>query len=264
MSSVRDHLWLWGHVAGSHNARWGLPTSSRITPTEAAYYMGVPGVIMVNYQGEPKPPYDQHSLALSSLDRVVWSIVGDDARTSPEEIIRVRDLAAKFPNISAVMMDDFFNKPKEDGRLAPISPDDLTNAKAELAKCGRVLPLWVVLYDRQLDLPVGPYLERCDVLTFWTWRAQDLAKLEANFARLEKIAPHMPKVLGCYMWDYGANKPMPLDVHKKQCATGLRWLKQGRIAGMILLATCICDIGLDTVEWTRAWIREVGAESVAR
>lgn len=262
MTTVRDRLWLWGHVAGSHNSGWGLPATSRMTPTEAACYLGVPGVVMVNYQGEPKPPYDQHALALSSLDHVVWSIVGDAGRTSPQEIVRVRDLATKFPSIGAVIMDDFFHAPKPDGSLAPISPDDLTSAKSELANCGRKLPLWVVLYDHQLDLSVAPYLERCDVLTFWTWRAENLARLEANFERADRIAPEMPKVLGCYMWDYGNKKAMPLGTFRRQCEIGLSWLRSGRIGGMIFLASCICDLGLDAVEWARGWIREVGSEPV--
>ena len=38
-STVRDKLWLWGHDAGAHNDGWGLPRPSRITPTEAAFYL---------------------------------------------------------------------------------------------------------------------------------------------------------------------------------------------------------------------------------
>ncbi len=35
----------------------------------------------------------------------------------------------------------------------------------------------------------------------------------------------------------------------------MAWLKAGRIEGMIFLATCICDLGLETVEWLREEIR---------
>ena len=38
--TVQDKLWLWGHDAGAHNEGWGLPQPSRITPTEAAFYLG--------------------------------------------------------------------------------------------------------------------------------------------------------------------------------------------------------------------------------
>ena len=42
METVRDRLWVWGHEAGSHNAGWNLPTPSRMTPAEGAFYLGVP------------------------------------------------------------------------------------------------------------------------------------------------------------------------------------------------------------------------------
>jgi hypothetical protein len=46
---------------------------------------------------------------------------------------------------------------------------------------------------------------------------------------------------------------------KKQCDLGLRWLMEGRIEGMIFLASPICDLELETVEWTRQWIARNGA-----
>jgi hypothetical protein len=55
-SVVKDWLWLWGHDAGSHNESWRLPKPSRITPVEAALYLGVPNVIMVRYLGRPPCP----------------------------------------------------------------------------------------------------------------------------------------------------------------------------------------------------------------
>jgi hypothetical protein len=51
---------------------------------------------------------------------------------------------------------------------------------------------------------------------------------------------------------------MPLPVMEQQCSLGLRWLQEGRIEGMIFLASCLCDLGLEPVEWTRKWIAEHG------
>ncbi len=92
-------------------------------------------------------------------------------------------------------------------------------------------------------------------ITFWTWEAKDLARLESSFDRLEKFAPKQGKLLGCYLWDFGTGKPMPLDLMKKQCELGRQWLDQGRIEGMIFLASNVCDLELETVEWTRKWIQ---------
>ena len=50
---------------------------------------------------------------------------------------------------------------------------------------------------------------------------------------------------------------------QEQCELGLEWLKQGRIDGMIFLASCICDLDLETVEWTRKWIQKVGDQELA-
>ena len=59
------------------------------------------------------------------------------------------------------------------------------------------------------------------------------------------------------MYDYGDKKPMPVSLMEKQCHLGLRWLQEGRIEGMIFLASCICDVGLEAVEWTRQWIQKL-------
>lgn len=127
---------------------------------------------------------------------------------------------------------------------------------------GRKLGLWVTLYDRDLKHDLSEYLKEVDVVTYWTWKAEDLASLEDRFARAEQVTPSARHVLGCYMYDYGTQKLMPLDLMQKQCAVGLEWLKMRRIAGMIFLASCICDMNLEAVEWTRNWIREVGDQPV--
>ena len=107
-STVRDRFWLWGHDAGAHNDGWGLPRPSRITPTEAALYLGIPNLIMVRYMGRPPLPFDQYALPFRALRRVVWSVVGARGQTDEEERAHVLDLAARHPNITGLMLDDFF------------------------------------------------------------------------------------------------------------------------------------------------------------
>jgi hypothetical protein len=60
------------------------------------------------------------------------------------------------------------------------------------------------------------------------------------------------------LWDYDKKRPMPPDHMEKQCETGLQLLREQRIEGMIFLASCICDLNLEAVEWTREWIGRVG------
>ena len=57
---------------------------------------------------------------------------------------------------------------------------------------------------------------------------------------------------------FGGN-PLPVSHMQQQVETGYRWLKAGRIAGMIFLATPNVDVGLESVEWTRKWIQALPA-----
>jgi len=405
---VRDAMWIWGHYEGSYNGAWGLPGDSPITPVEGARSMGVPNVIMIRYNGKPKPPFDDYARPFRALKKVMWSVTGASGVTSKKERDSVFALAAKMPNITGVFMDDFFRyraqrdppqwlaennvrfpvlltltlpspaavdrvelvqsawhtgdyrsdrfavelsrdkknfkhvaqgtMPKAPGagaevalpktkvrsvririlsthdtekarscglsrvrlwrggkRLAlkdvvvkassqfpghpagnvlvddtaendrPIKPapaalsvEQLQQLRKRLSVNARKLDLGVVVYTHQLDKRIVPHLKHCDIVSLWTWRAAELANLENNFARLKKLVHGKRILLGLYMWDFGTNKPMPVDLMKKQCELALKWLRQGRIEGMIFLATNICDLDLETVNWTRRWIVKVG------
>src|SRR6266481_3214536 len=100
------------------------------------------------------------------------------------------------------------------------------------------------------------------VVGLWTWDAEKVRNIGESLRQLEALAPSCGKVLGCYMWDYGRKRPMPLDVLRDLYGLGLDWLRQGRIEGMIFLASCICDLQLEAVEWTREWIAKIGDESI--
>jgi hypothetical protein len=114
----------------------------------------------------------------------------------------------------------------------------------------------------QLSPKILRHIDLCDVVSLWTWRSEDLNRLEQNFAKFRELAPAKRVLLGLYMWDFGTNKPMPVDRMKHQCDLALKWLRAGQIEGMIFLATNICDLKLETVEWTRNWIASVGDEQL--
>lgn len=265
MSAVRDRLWLWGHHEGSHNTGWNLPRPSSISPSDAAEYMGIENLIMVTYCDVPRPPFDDYAKRLSPLKRVVWSVVGDAGSVrnaenpDTDELVRISGL---YPNIVGGIIDDFFNAADKEKPISRFSAEEILQFSQKLKSAPRPLDFWGVLYSHDLDLPIADYLEHFDAVTFWTWHAADIPKLEDEFARLEKTMPNIRKLLGCYMWDYGACRPMPVEFMEHQCQIGLKWLKEGRIEGMVFLASCICDIGLEAVEWTRRWIAETAEQKM--
>jgi len=223
-----------------------------MTPAEGAAWLGVPNVIMVRYSGKPVLPFNPCLEPLREVQNVVWSIVGMGGETSESEREHVLDILRTFPNIRGVIMDDFFTS---DGSTA-LSIEQIGTIRRRLTQTGRSVELWVVLYAHLLSLPVRPYLELCDTVTFWTWKQEELDRLEENFAAVERLVPQRKKVLGCYMWDFGNSRAMAMERMQKQCELGARWIKEGRIEGMVFLASCICDLGIEAVEWTRRWIAE--------
>ena len=262
-TKLRDAFWVWGHEAGSHNGEWLGGRGSRMTPAEGALYLGVPNVLMVAFAGKPEPPFEQYGKSLAPFDRLVWSIVGDSSSTRNDaqpDMEPVLQLARTQENLVGAIMDDFFHEPKADGSVSRFSLEQIRGFRERLHAAARPLDLWVVLYAHQLHLPVAEHLAACDVVTFWTWEAKDLPRLEENFARFEALAPKSRKVLGCYLLDYGSKKEMPVEAMRMQCELGRKWLREGRIEGMIFLASCVCDLGLPAVEWTRGWVAEVGGE----
>jgi len=263
MDTVRDRLWIWGHDAGAHNQGWDLPKPSRMTPMEGAAYLGIPNIIMVRYEGKPAMPYDQYALALRPLKRIYWSTVGAGGESSAAERKHVIELAERNPNIVGLFMDDFFHAPEHVGDLGVLSLEQIQSMKSEMCAAGRQLTLGVTLYTNQLDMPLAPYLALCDHVSLWTWNGPQLVDMQANMEKLERMAPQSKKLLGLYMWDYGLHKAMPLELMQMQAETGLSWLKQGRIDGMIFLASCICDLELEAVEWSRTWIAQVGEQILA-
>ncbi|MBC8876480.1 MAG: hypothetical protein H8E44_44190 [Planctomycetes bacterium] len=151
----------------------------------------------------------------------------------------------------------------EDGERfsASLSPEQL-HALGERHYRGKKLPITAVVYARQISPWLKPYLDEVDQVSLWTWRPADLDRVTENLTALEKLVPGRPVLLGCYMYDFDQRKSLPVERMKMQVELGYRWLREGRIAGMIFLATPNVDVGLEAVEWTREWIVQVGDEKL--
>lgn len=266
---LRDTFWIWGQEPGSHHHTangniWNLPGENKMTPVEGCQYLGIPNCCRVVMGGKPTPPFDDDAAALDGLGQVVWSLIGDSGsnrnndETDLEEIIRIAKL---HPNTTGGIMDDFMN-PK---RMKIFTPDRLAAFRDRLhtALDDRALQFWTVLYTHELEDKIVPYLAPLDKISLWTWNGKDLPNLEQNFARLRELVGAEKSVFaGCYLWDYGASAPMRMDWMKHQLETYREWLHAGKIDGVIFCSNTICDIGLETVEYTRAWIAEHGDEEL--
>jgi hypothetical protein len=257
---VRDTMWIWACCPGVLKVDYGL--ADTMAPVDGARSMGIPNVIMIRYGDKPRPPFDDFAVSFRTMKKVMWSVTGASGVTSEKERDQVFALAAKMPNITGVFMDDFFQfdtLQRTTGETpAVLSVKSLEQLRKRLTVDGRSLDLGVTLYTHQLDERITAHLKYCDIVSLWTWKSADLAHLEDNLAKLQRLAPGKRTFLGLYMWDFGAKKPMPLSLMKKQCELALKWVHEGRIEGMVFLVTNICNMNLEAVNCSRAWIAKVG------
>jgi hypothetical protein len=259
--TVRDRLWLFAVPANSD-----FPTVKRrslMTPAEGAFYLGVPNVILVQASateakyGRFEPPFAQYAIGLRPLKRVVWPLVGSGGFTTPEERKEGIELTLKTPNFVGMMLDDFFTGQRE-GRRAALSVQELADIRQQLRASPKKLEIFVTLYVQHLDLPLEDYLELVDVVTLWTWKPEELANLGTNLQKAQKLAPHAKMMMGCYMVDFNKKTSMPIPAMQQQCEVGLKWLRQGRVEGLVFLSNTVMDVGYEAVDWTRDWIARTG------
>jgi len=126
----------------------------------------------------------------------------------------------------------------------------------------RRLDLWLVWYTYQLDFEVAEYTALCDVVPLWTWKGADLAALDDNIRKMVEKTPGKRRLAGCYMWDYGERKPLSMDKMAFQLDRYRAWIRKGMLEGIVFCSNCIADVGLETVEYTRNWIKNVGDEAI--
>jgi hypothetical protein len=266
-NTVRDRLWIFTCAANADYANVGQ--RSLMTPVEGALYFEVPNIIVVQSSVDEaryarlEPPLAQYTIAMRPLKRVAWSVVGSGRFMSAAETKEVLELAKTTPNFVGIMLDDYFisdeaRDESEKGKLAALTVDELAELRRQLREIHKKLEIMATLYSNQLDFSIGDHLALIDAVSLWTGKPAELANLESNLKKLEKLAPKSKKLLGCYLVDYGEKKAVAVDAMRHQCETGLRWLKEGRLDGMIFLGNTVMDLGFECVEWTRQWIRKVG------
>jgi hypothetical protein len=269
VTELRDKLWLWGQDPGTHHSvnganAYNLPGENTMTPVEGAEFFGLSNCCRIVMGDKPLPPFDRHSEELSAMNQVVWSILGDCGsnrnNNGGDDLDEVLRQANKYSNITGAVLDDFFDGTTGEARI-PLN--NLKEIKVKLqVDAPHPLDLWLVYYEIHLGRPHQPYFDLCDVITFWTWNGRNLCDLESNFEKIMQLTPGKRRLAGCYMWNYGEQKPMTIEQMKHQCSIYYDWLQKGYIEGIIICSNCITDIGLDTVEWTKNWINEIGQKEI--
>lgn len=268
--TLRDRLWMWGHVpetiVGTHN----IPKGNDIGIADAIKSMGIPNVCVINWGDIPEPPYNEEFIEqFKDAKRVAWSIMAGPEREYSYVRLAKEGFALldRMPNLVEFYLDDFFDY------LAPVdaqtglaksymSLEHLKTLRSDMLKLKRHPTLAMVLYTHQLNSGVKPYIEYCDRISLWTWRANDLSALEDNFRKYRELIPDKPTLLGIYMWDFGNKKPIALEHMKLQLEFAYENLKSRAVEGLIFHCTPLCALDIEAVHYSRQWIAEHGSEKL--
>jgi len=265
--TIGDRLWMWGHHRDSFKAlkgtkeQYNLPYGTRIDMAAACREMNIPGCFMVRWTNNPKkaelPDYMKQ---FADTKRVGFSIT-DSAVESFEEKVRLGlEYADRMPNLTTLIMDDFFSAKKNTR-----STEEIVRVRDETAK--RRMKLGMVLYSdaNGLKPEFKPVLELFDEITFWFWHGKNVGTIEGQVGKLKDlVGPEKPILLGQYMYDFGGRKPLPGSDMECQLAATSRLLSQKAIDGVIFHCTPLVDMNLDAVNVSRAWIGANAAKKCGR
>lgn len=257
--TIGDRLWMWGHHRDSFKAlkgrreNYNLPYETRIDMAAACKEMNIPGCFVVRWTNNPKKAeLPEYMKQFKDTKRVGFSITDSAAETFEEKVRLGFEYADKMPNLTSLVMDDFWSGAAKGVDVAKI-------ARVKEGTAARNMRLGIVLYadSNGVKGEFKDVLDLCDEITFWFWNGKNVGTIEAQVAKLkELVGTEKPILLGQYMYDFGGRKPLAGTAMETQLAATSRLLSQKAIDGVIFHCTPLVDMDLDAVNVSRRWIKE--------
>lgn len=256
--TLHDLIWVWGNPEMGEEGAHTAATFAQATPAERAHLLGASNVIMAGL-GLPHDNEKAKTLSqeVARFPRLVWEIGSDaigegSSFVYDDTIARLGRLRKEFPQIEGVLLDDMSSL----GIDAGFKPEHIRQVRELVSRNCPGVQTWGVVYTMNLNRRgIERYIRELDVLNLWTWHAKDIVDIEKNVAHCRQSFPNKPIVLGLYLYDYGDNRRMPLELLEKQCATALKLAEAGDIRGIVFLTI---NNDPDTVGWAADWIKRAG------
>jgi hypothetical protein len=213
-------IWFW-----TIGPRMGEELKSKGERCSAEQMMDFYGASDVMYFDGLQPHTPEVAKRLARADKLVLSF-----RTEHGTIL---ESLGPCPNLKGIILDDFSTH-MVDGKT---KPDQLAKAHRQLKARDPRLNLYAVVYTMHFDKDFKPFLPYIDVVSLWVWRSKDLADLDRHLERCRKIFPGKPIVLGLYMYEWAANRPMPMDLLQMEFRKARDYARQGLISGYQVLSS---------------------------
>ncbi len=253
---LREKLWNWGHLEGSHNDI--IPFECKMTPEGFAKEYGIENSFIVSYGGNIQPPFNDLAKRLSSLKQIKWSILGDASSPLPDAELGntddVLDCLNDAKNINGCVMDDFF-APE---RMKRFNPTVLKKIQNKLHDNG--LDFWCVLYDSKVDEEITDYLDCFDGVSFWLWGCEKIKNVDEYVDKFLAKCKNKKVMLGIYLYDYLDDKtqPMDMDLFNKQIEKYFGLLMDKKIDGIIFCSNTVGDAPIETNKVLKEYVEKYG------
>lgn len=268
-STILDRLWLWGMPVNALQktgefGRLGW-TESKLTTEQAINQTGIRNVYMAGGF-----EIDETSLAaMQSAKRIVckWSIhkyidsgqVLDYDRCA-EQLLAAKQLAAQDTRIEGFLLDDF----STGGMNAGVTSEHLARLQNTNATHGPHLPLFATIYPMSLERDgLAELLRYFEQLILPVWHVGEIEQFPQWVQRCNELSGNKPILACLYLFDFGGEKMLTRSQMQRQLEVVEPLLRSGQVTGLLLLGTCMMDLGWDSVNCLYEWIQSAGEQPVA-
>ena len=249
MATFRQKTWIWGHPKNSLSGKFGLKDGNDATPVEGMKYLGARNVFWVLQGNDPFDENHELELMQQSCDSFGWCIYKN---ANADKII---SQSKRFPSYKRCVYDDFFDD-ENINNYKTISKEELLSLKSKLNAAG--MELWVVIYERNIHMDIAEFLPCFDGFSFWFWRQPTPEEYHKTLKIFFDKTPDKKRLLGCYLYDFGREKPCDPQLLKKELENDAILMKNGDIEGIILHTNAVSGFGFEGYDLAAKWMEENG------
>jgi hypothetical protein len=263
---VRDRLWLWGMRVNVLQTG-GYPKFARSTMSteEAIRRTGITNVLVagglpLTRESLDAMPSARRLICKASLHRLEAGRLVPDVESGLCGLRAAKALAAGDRRVEGFLVDDFSTGSVEAG----VTTDDV----ARLVTANRLepprLPLLATVYTMSLgSAALVPFLPHFEGYLTPLWHAAASDGLAADVARLAVMGGGKPQLLCLYLYDFGNDRELEGVEMARQLATAGRLLEDAAVAGVVILGTCLMDLGFEAMRTFEEWLGREGDRTLA-
>ena len=265
---VRDLLWIWGMKVNAlqdtiEYAK--LPFErSYVTTEQIIAETGITNVYVAGGLDLTRETLDSMPSATRLVCKTSFHRSGGvkfvkDTEGTKKILRDVKKLAAADRRIDAFALDDFSTGSLEAG----VTESDLAGLCFDNAAGFPSMPLHGTIYPMSLEEKALPgMLKYFDQLLLPIWFTDHVDMTDEYVERLNELSGFKPIIYTLYVYDFGEEKPVSRMVMQKQLDIAERLLHDGKIAGCMLLGTCMFDLGWEATDCMYEWIKRTGDDKV--